>query len=284
MRLPARISLAAAGAVLLLTAGPLHGQTIRDLLGKEVPPTTTQPATYPAAAQTSPPPAHPTSSGTPAAPDPAVVQLSQSNRDLLDLLKKQQAVLEDIQYDRRLQNRQIQLVEERLEETLQQNTLLETKIARLEGELADAKAAAENKSSSPPPAPENTTPEPVAPTVAPEPATYLPPAEGDGAPGTMWWHRVMTLSGTDGKTSEIFHITGRQWRVLWHNQDKEGDTYKNTSALFINAFPKDDTIPQKVCSKLGSGGDETDLLGPGNYYLKIEASGGKWELAVEDMR
>ncbi len=52
----------------------------------------------------------------------------------------------------------------------------------------------------------------------------------------------------------------------------------------INAFPKDDTIPQKVCSKLGSGGDSTELDGPGNYYLKIEASGGSWELAVEDFR
>jgi hypothetical protein len=72
--------------------------------------------------------------------------------------------------------------------------------------------------------------------------------------------------------------------VLWHNQDKPGKEYLNTSALFINAFPKDDTIPQKVCSKLGSGGDSTELDGPGNYYLKIEASGGSWELAVEDFR
>jgi hypothetical protein len=54
--------------------------------------------------------------------------------------------------------------------------------------------------------------------------------------------------------------------------------------LFINAFPKDDTIPQKVCSKVGSGGASAELAGPGNYYLKIEASGGSWELAVEDFR
>jgi hypothetical protein len=72
--------------------------------------------------------------------------------------------------------------------------------------------------------------------------------------------------------------------VLWHNQDKPGKTYANTSALFINAYPKDDTIPQKVCAKLGTGGDSTELEGPGNYYLKIEASGGSWELAVEDFR
>jgi len=72
--------------------------------------------------------------------------------------------------------------------------------------------------------------------------------------------------------------------VLWHNQDKPGKAYLNTSALFINAFPKDDTIPQKVCSKLGSGGDSAELDGPGNYYLKVEASGGSWELAVEDFR
>jgi hypothetical protein len=72
--------------------------------------------------------------------------------------------------------------------------------------------------------------------------------------------------------------------VFWHNQDKPGKASQNTSALFINAFPKDDTIPQKVCSKVGSGGDSTELQGPGNYYLRIEASGGTWELAVEDFR
>jgi hypothetical protein len=92
------------------------------------------------------------------------------------------------------------------------------------------------------------------------------------------------LKGDDSKQTDLFHIEGRTWRVLWHNQDKPGKTYVNTSALFINAFPRDDTIPQKVCSKLGSGGDSTELNGPGNYYLKVEASGGSWELAVEDFR
>src|SRR5450755_1667657 len=51
-----------------------------------------------------------------------VDQLTQSNRDLLDLLKKQQAVLEDIQFDRRLQSRQIQSLEERLTDTLFENS------------------------------------------------------------------------------------------------------------------------------------------------------------------
>ena len=72
--------------------------------------------------------------------------------------------------------------------------------------------------------------------------------------------------------------------MLWHNQDKPGAVYENTSALFINAFPKEDVIPQKVCSKLGSGGDSTELTGPGDFYLKVEASGGSWELAVEDFK
>src|ERR1700692_380785 len=66
----------------------------------------------------------------------AVDQLTQSNRDLLDLLKKQQAVLEDIQFDRRLQSRQIQSLEERLEESLLQNGQLQSKIANLEADAA----------------------------------------------------------------------------------------------------------------------------------------------------
>jgi hypothetical protein len=100
----------------------------------------------------------------------------------------------------------------------------------------------------------------------------------------MWWHRLFTLKGDDNQKSDIFQIQGKTWRVVWHNQDRPGKEYANTSALFINAFPKDDTIPYKVCAKLGSGGDSTELVGAGNYYLKIEGSGGTWELAVEEYR
>jgi hypothetical protein len=223
----------------------------------------------------------------------AVDQLTQSNRDLLDLLKRQQDVLQDMQFDRRLQSRQIQSLEERLEDSLYQNTQLQNKIDKLESDASvrpqgsappAAPAVAENSGDTntpsaqpaPPPAPDDTPP--------PPPESYLPKPETEGEPGTKSWHRLFTLKGEDTRQTDLFHIDGRTWRVLWHNQDKPGKVYDNTSALFINAFPKDDTIPQKVCSKLGSGGDETDLQGPGNYYLKIEASGGSWELAVEDLR
>jgi TolA-binding protein len=210
-----------------------------------------------------------------------LARLTQSNQDLLDLLKKQQAVLEDIQYERRLQNRQISSLEERLEEAMQQNAQLEAKVARLEAQIAVTPATAANDSSTA--AAKPAAPAPPPPTPAP-PASYLPAPEDEGAPGTKSWHRLFTLSGTDGKNSDLFHIEGRQWRVLWHNQDRTGTAYANTSALFINAFPKNDTVPQKVCSKLGTGGASTELDGPGNYYLKVEASGGSWELAVEDFK
>jgi TolA-binding protein len=230
-----------------------------------------------------------------------VDQLTQSNGDLLDLLKKQQAVLEDMQFDRRLQSRQIESLEERLEDTLFQNTQLQKKIATLEADAAVRSSAPPVTAPATPAAPTasvapdatagstNTppvepAPEEVAETPPPPPSTYLPPPDSEGAPGTQSWHRLFTLKGDDGTQSDLFQIQGRTWRVLWHNQDKPGKVYQNTSALFINAFPKDDTIPQKVCSKLGSGGDSTELEGPGNYYLKIEASGGSWELAVEDFR
>jgi hypothetical protein len=221
-----------------------------------------------------------------------VDQLTQSNRDLLDLLKNQQAVLEDIQFDRRLQSRQIQSLEERLESSLFDNSQLQTQIAKLE-----AQASAPPPTAAPPPtvataaatnAPVSApAPPPPAAAVAPPspPATYLPaPGSDDAPPGSLSWHRLFTLKGDDMRQSDLFQIRGRTWRVLWHNLDKPGKAYVNTSALFINAFPKDDTIPQKVCAKLGTGGDATELMGPGNYYLKIEASGGSWELAVEDFR
>ena len=222
----------------------------------------------------------------------ALDQITQSNRDLLELLKNQQAVLEDMQFDRRLQSRQIESLEERLADTAYQNAQLQKQIAVLEANAARPQpppsAPAPATSAANPPAATNvsaTTPPPdQTPDNPPPPASYLPPPGGDGPPGQMTWHRLFTLKGEQGRQSDLFRISGRTWRVLWHNQDKPGNTYANTSALFINAFPKDDTIPQKVCAKLGTGGDSTELDGPGNYFLKVEASGGSWELAVEDFR
>ena len=220
---------------------------------------------------------------TPAALQNTLDSLTQSNKDLLALLKQQQTVLEDIQYDRRLQSRQVQLVEERLLEAMQENGKLRAKVAQLEADALHAPAqptvtSVTNDSG------HSAKPDLVAQPDPPPPSTYLPPAPPDTPPGSKTWHRLFTLSGTDNKNSDVFHIQGTQWRVLWHNLDKPGKSYANTSALFVSAFPREDTIPQKVCSKLGTGGDTTQLGGPGNFYLKIEASGGSWELAVEDFQ
>lgn len=255
---------------------------------------------------TSPVPA-PKPKSTPAAPklsksqitavelQKTVDTLTQSNHDLLDLMQKQQAVLEDIQFDRRLQSRQIQSLEERLESTLYQNNQLQNKVNKLEAQVAlpasggtlvpsqvpadgaPGDAATINSVPKPP------SVEPIHDGPPPPPASHLPgPPSMDGPPDTASWHRLFTLKGDDAKQSDLFQIRGKVWRVQWYNLDKPGKAFANTSALFISAYPKDDTIPQKVCSKLGTGGDVTDLQGPGNYYLKVEASGGTWELAVED--
>jgi hypothetical protein len=229
----------------------------------------------------------------------ALDQLTQSNRDLLDLLKQQQAVLQDIQYDRRLQSRQIQSLEERLGQSQMENARLQSKVDSLEAAAVVPSVSTSNAppaQAGPPTAPASTTPVTNVPSAGDaaaaaemgdhttsEPESTLPPApEAPEVAGAKGWHRLFVLKGEDGLKSDLFRIQGRTWRVLWHNADKAGKAYANTSALFVNAFPRDDTIPQQVCSKLGTGGDSTELLGPGNYYLKVEASGGSWELAVED--
>jgi len=234
-------------------------------------------------------------------------ELTKSNHDLLDLLKQQQSVLEDIQYDRRLQSRQIENLEARLEEAMLERQQLQGKVDTLEAQ-ASRPASVTTGAPAPPavgttqpvtarPQPDNppsvpvitsvTTPDATTPPgdgAAPPPATYLPPEGADNPPGQGQpsWHRLFTLKGSDNQQSDVFTVHGKLWRVLWHNQDKPGKLFANTSALFINAFPRDDTIPEKVCSKLGTGNDSMQLQGPGNYYLKVEASGGSWELAVED--
>ena len=252
-------------------------------------------------------------------------QLTKSNHELLDLLKQQQAVLEDIQYDRRLQSRQIDSLEQRLEEALDEKQQLQRKVDSLETQASqqnnpapvtgtapaykesDVQAVPQSgttrgKGFVPPDATPSTasngqppmptietvkTPDATAPPgdapAPPPPASYLPPEGADNPPGQKW-HRVLSLKGTDNQQTDVFTIHGKAWRVLWHNQDKSGKLYANTSALFINAFPRDDTIPSQVCSKLGTGGDAANMQGAGNYYLKIEASGGSWEIAVEDLQ
>jgi hypothetical protein len=245
-------------------------------------------------------------------------ELTKSNHDLLDLLKQQQSVLEDIQYDRRLQSRQIDNLESRLEEALTEKQQLQDKVDRLELQASQHTAVPTTVAAQPYKEPDvQTTPQsgtvrgkgflppdpatspapnnpPATPTIetvrAPDatvptpPSTYLPPEGADNPPGqgAASWHRLFTLKGGDNQQSDVFTVHGKLWRVLWHNQDKPGKLFANTSALFINAFPRDDTIPQKICSKLGTGGDSVEMQGPGNYYLKVEASGGSWELAVED--
>jgi hypothetical protein len=233
----------------------------------------------------SPAPAAKSKHAAAAADQATIDQLTSSNQQLLDLLKQQQVVLEDIQYDRRLQNRQITLIEDRLEDTLQTNAALQVKIANLEGKLAAAseKPAAAPSPAAPGPKEPDAHPEAEA-APAPPPASHLPAPDPETPPGVEGWHRLLTLSGDDSKSSDVFHISGAHWRVLWHNQDRPGAAYKNTSALFISAFPKNDVIPKKVCSRLGTGGDVTDLTGKGDFYLKVEASGGSWEAAVEDFR
>lgn len=226
-----------------------------------------------------------------------VDRLTHTNQELLDLLKEQQSVLKDIQVDRRLLNRQVGLLEQRLEDTLQANATLQAQVSRLQAEAAaaprDKPAGTTDTVPAKPEAPPlkseasaktNVTASAVTPATPPPPLSYLPAESTGGAPGTMWWHRLMMISGDDSEDSKTFHITGKTWRVLWHNQDKPGAAYKNTSALFISAFPANDSIPRKVCSKLGSGGDSSEMTGTGDFYLRIEASGGHWELAVEDFR
>jgi hypothetical protein len=230
-------------------------------------------------------PAHPPS--TIAQMQATIDKLTQSNRDLLDLLKEQQSVLQDIQFDRRLQSRHIQSLEERLEDALQENAKLQGKVSTLAADAAVRPAIPLQPLPTQPPSVSSTnappTPAPAAADTPPTtpPKTYLPPADPEIA-GEKSWHRLFTLKGTETRQTDLFHIEGKTWRVVWHNQDPDDKKLKGTSGLFVDAYPKDDTIPQHACAKVGTGGDTSELQGPGNYYLKITASGGSWELAVED--
>ena len=77
------------------------------------------------------PAAKPAHLSTTAQMQATIDKLTQSNHDLLELLKEQQSVLQDIQFDRRQQSRHIQSLEERLEDALQENAKLQGKVSTL---------------------------------------------------------------------------------------------------------------------------------------------------------
>src|SRR5271156_3215777 len=113
MRLPFILVLAA-GVVIGLARAQGNGDQTANPVALPATNAPAPPANPPASA--GPKPASSKTLRTSAQLQAALDQLAQSNRDLLDLLKQQQSVLEDIQYDRRLQSRQIASLEERLTE------------------------------------------------------------------------------------------------------------------------------------------------------------------------
>ena len=215
-------------------------------------------------------------------------RLTRSNQDLLDLLKQQQAVLEDIQYDRRLQNRQITLIEQRLEDTLQLNAALQAKVAKLQAERAAARAqpkrGGDGRRSATAAAPASRLRR--LPYPPPPPASYLPPPEHDrGARHDVVAPAARRFRARIRNARRLFHIAGKQWRVLWHNQDRPGDCLQEYQRAFHQRLSRRMTaFPRRSARSWARAGDNTEITGSGDYYLKIEASGGHWEAAVEDFR
>src|ERR1700683_4974390 len=95
-----RLALPALAALVSFSA---HAQTLTPPTPVSKPaPGVNQPAPLPQPAPTAQP------APAPSGDSGAIDQLTQSNRELLDLLKKQQGVLEDMQFDRRLPSCQIE--------------------------------------------------------------------------------------------------------------------------------------------------------------------------------
>ncbi len=236
------------------------------------PPLVTPAPSHPHAPLT-PPPTPPTPAPSPNSAE--LKRLQAINDQLLALTKQQEALLEQCQTSRKEQERFIAHLEERLVTTSMDKASLQKQVALLQDQLASGTVVSPRTTQSSSSSNQIPTPVPVRPT------SELPP-ESDAPSGTLAFRRVFILKGSDSQKTDIFHISGKTWRILYHNRDPE--KYPNTSALFVEAYPKGDDVPLKRASQAATGGGEEILDGPGDFYLKIDAAGGTWEVAVEDNR
>ena len=89
------------------------------------------------------------------------------------------------------------------------------------------------------------------------------------------WEAPRIIKGWQGtgiKTTEVFEIKSRQWRIKWENKD---------SFLQIFVYHASGELVTLCANVLEKGKDTSYVYKSGNFYLMINA-GGAWKVTVEE--
>ncbi len=85
------------------------------------------------------------------------------------------------------------------------------------------------------------------------------------------WQTVTTITGSDSKNSEEFHIGGSEWRIRWTYTPNGADPSLTMFSFFVYPHGETNNYVDYV-SKSGSGGTSGTLSiheGPKLYYISI---------------
>lgn len=113
------------------------------------------------------------------------------------------------------------------------------------------------------------------------PAASVPPLLGEVAPAAAGktWSATTALKGSGSRESETF-VVGEHWRVDWIFSPAQ-----TGGILQVFIYRADGRQLMNLAANNAKGGaDSSFWAGAGTYFLKINSSGGEWELAVQDLR
>lgn len=114
-------------------------------------------------------------------------------------------------------------------------------------------------------------------TQAPQ-ATHVPTA----TPKPKQWHTVQHFTGNQNQQSETFHISSDQWRIVW--SDKLNDAGGGSGLFNATLYTSDNQIVDLVANvaNQSSGATYNAHVGPGDYYIKIEALYTDYDVQVQE--
>lgn len=111
------------------------------------------------------------------------------------------------------------------------------------------------------------------PSADPLPDTFIPV---DPVPPETGWRRVAHWDGNGARTTELFSVDA-EWQIVWQSGARADD-----SPLRIRAFAiPGDVMVANVSQDGASPVSALHLKSGGTFYLRVDGTGGPWQVSVE---
>lgn len=96
------------------------------------------------------------------------------------------------------------------------------------------------------------------------------------------WHTVQHFTGNQNQQSETFHISSDQWRIVW--SDKLNSAGMGSGLFEATLYTSDNQLVDLVANvaNQSSGATYNAHVGPGDYYIKIEALYTDYDVQVQE--